>query len=133
MKKHVLQLIFIITSVFMSFSAYAVLEIEITGHTNEGHKILIAPFPGSKIVEADLRRSGRFILVDPAKANQPLKMGGSLDAGPLQASGAEYLVVGRAGSGLEFEILDVADGQRIAGYQVPSSPNDRRTAHKAAD
>ena len=133
MKKHVLQLIFIITSVFISFSAYAVLEIEVTGHTNEGHKILIAPFPGSKIIEADLRRSGRFILINPAKAQQALKMGGALQAEPLQASGAEYLVVGRAGGGLEFEILDVADGQRIAGYRVPSSPNSRRTAHKAAD
>ncbi len=133
MKKHILKILFAITTLLMSFSAYAVLEIEVTGHTNEGHKIMIAPFPGSKIIEADLVRSGRFILINPARAGQTLKMGGALQSAPLQNSGAEYLVVGRSNGGLEFEILDVADGHRLAGYRVPAGSNARRTAHKAAD
>lgn len=133
MKKHILQFIVIITTMFMSSSTYAVLEIEITGHTSDGIGIIVAPFPGSKIIEADLRRSGRFTLVNPSAAGQSLSMGGALQAGPLQASGADYLVVGRGGGGLEFEILDVTDGRRMAGYRVPGMSNSRRIAHKAAD
>ena len=133
MKKYIFTFIIFIGTMLISFSANAILEIEVTGHTNDGYKIMIAPFPGSKIIEADLIRSGRFVLVDPAKANQPLKMGGTLQAEPLQNSGAEYLVVGNVSAGLEFEILDVTDGQRIAGYRVPAASNPRRTAHKAAD
>ena len=133
MKKHILQLIFIISVVFASSTAYAVLEVEITGHTQDGIGIIVAPFPGSKIIEADLRRSGRFKLINPSVAGQPLKMGGALQAGPLQSSGAEYLVVGRGSGGLEIEILDVADGHRMAGYRVAGMSNSRRVAHKAAD
>lgn len=128
-----------ILALWLSATAHAeeVLSVKITKDSNnDGIGIIIAPFAGgnlSKIVEADLQRSGRFRLIDPARANQPLQMGGSLQATPLQASGAEYLVVGRQQGGLEFEILDVANGQRIAGYRIPSLPNQRRLAHKAAD
>jgi len=117
--------------------AEEVLRVQITKDGSDGGiGIIIAPFAGgnlSKIIEADLQRSGRFRLVDPARAGQPLQMGGSLQAGPLQSSGAEYLVVGRQQGGLEFEILDVANGQRVAGYRIPTLPNQRRLAHKAAD
>jgi TolB protein len=121
----------------MSVSAEEVLQIKITKEGEGGGiGIIIAPFAGgnlSKIVEADLQRSGRFNLIDPARASQPLQMGGSLQAEPLRATGAQYLVVGRQQGGLEFEILDVANGQRIAGYRIPNLPNQRRMAHKAAD
>jgi TolB protein len=114
--------------------AEEVLSIKITKDGGgDGIGIIIAPFVGSDIIEADLQRSGRFNMINPAKANQPLQMGGALQAEPLRASGAEYLVVGRQQNGLEIEILNVADGQRLAGYRIPSLPNKRRMAHKAAD
>lgn len=133
MKKHLLRFILLITTLLITSNSYAVLEIEITGHTNTGIKIMIAPFTGSKIIEADLRRSGRFILVDPKKSNQTLSLGGNLQSATLQASGAEYLVVGQQSNGLSIEILDIADGHRIAGYRIPALSNSRRIAHKAAD
>ena len=110
--------------------SHAVLEVEITGHTTSGIQIIVAPFTGSKIIEADLRRSGRFILIDPQKAGQDLVFGGNLQSDPLRASGADYLVVGRGTKGLELEILNVSDGHRMAGYRIPALSNSRRIAIK---
>jgi len=133
MKKYRNRFIFFISALLFSGISHAVLEVEITGHTTSGIQIIIAPFTGSKIIEADLRRSGRFILINPQKAGQTLVFGGNLQSAPLQASGADYLVVGRAGNGLELEILNVSDGHRMAGYRIPKLSNSRRIAHKAAD
>jgi TolB protein len=133
MKKYCNRFIFLISALLFSGLSHAVLEVEITGHTTSGIQIIVAPFTGAKIIEADLRRSGRFILIDPQKAGQDLSYGANLQSAPLQASGADYLVVGRSSSGLELEILNVSDGHRIAGYRIPALSNSRRVAHKAAD
>lgn len=90
--------------------------------------ILVTPFsPLSKVIEADLQRSGRFALMDPAKA------GGNFSPDALRATGAEYAVVGSHNGGLDFQIINLRSGQSAGSFRIPTHPNQRRMAHKAAD
>ncbi len=112
------------------------LHIQIDGEMSpdEGTRILVAPFgPQAKVIEADLRRSGRFALIDPARAGQALQLGQPLNADALRATGAQYVVMGRQAGSLDFEIIKVDDGQRIGNFRIPPHPNQRRMGHKAAD
>jgi TolB protein len=108
--------------------------------------IIIAPFQGGApaphlvgIMKADLKRSGRFTLIDPAKAGPLSPMGGSLNPAVIQKSGAEYIIRGKiqpSGKGrfdLLIEIINTENGKGMAGYRMPFHPNQRRMAHKAAD
>lgn len=120
---------------FTSAAARAELVIQIDGDPgpDEGTRILVAPFgEQAKIIEADLRRSGRFALINPASVGS-LQMGQPLDAAALQASGAQYVVLGRQAGSLDFEIVNVANGQREGSFRIPAHPNQRRMGHKAAD
>ncbi|MDD5391899.1 MAG: Tol-Pal system beta propeller repeat protein TolB [Thiothrix sp.] len=93
----------------------------------DGTRIVVAPFgPLAKVIEADLQRSGRFALIDPARA-----AGMSPDA--LRAAGAQYAVVGTQSSSLDFQLIDVGSGQPVGSFRIPAHPNQRRMAHKAAD
>lgn len=136
MKNKTLPLIFFITALLFAFSARAELVIRITDGVKDGIPIMVIPFPGSRtatIIEDDLQRSGRFTLIDPARAAQPMLFGQPFQKVLLKNSGAEYVVVGRPGNGLEFEIISAATGQRVAAYNVPPRVNPRRMAHQAAD
>lgn len=95
--------------------------------TADGTRIVVAPFGSlAKIIEADLQRSGRFSLLDPARAVDM-----STDA--LRAMGAQYAVVGSQSGSLDFQLIDVARGQPVGSFRIPPAPNQRRMAHKAAD
>ncbi|MGB0846265.1 MAG: Tol-Pal system beta propeller repeat protein TolB [Thiolinea sp.] len=136
MKNKTLPLIFFITALLFAFSARAELVIRITDGVKDGIPIMVIPFPGSRtatIIEDDLQRSGQFTLIDPARAAQPMLFGQPFQKVLLKNSGAEYVVVGRPGNGLEFEIISAATGQRVAAYNVPPRVNPRRMAHQAAD
>lgn len=120
----------------LALSVRAELVIRITEGVKDGIPVMIVPFQGSdlaSIIEADLMRSGRFTLIDPAKAGQALAPGMPYDIPKLRASGAEYVVVGKQTGSLEFEVLNAATGQRVSGFRIPQHPNRRRMAHKAAD
>lgn len=93
----------------------------------DGTRLAIAPFgPLSKVMEADLQRSGRFALVEPASA-------GDFSPDALRAAGVEYAVVGSQNGGLDFQIINASNGQAVGSFRIPSHPNQRRMAHKAAD
>ena len=96
--------------------------------STDGTRLLVAPFgPLAKVIEADLQRSGRFALIDPTRA------GGGLTPDALRAAGAEYAVIGSQTGGLDFQLINVNSGQVVGSFRIPSHPNQRRMAHKAAD
>lgn len=123
--------------VMATTSVYAAIEVRITDGIDEALPIMIAPFAGdaqaAKIIEADFDRSGRFTLIDPAKAGQRLELGKPFNLEVLRRSGADYVVVGTQTDTLTVELINTASGERVAGYRIPPHPNRRRMAHKAAD
>lgn len=126
----------LVTGLLLSATARAELVIRITEGVSDGLPVMIMPFEGvnaAQIIEDDFRRSGRFNLINPARAGQPLRFGQPFQQVLLRNSGAEYVVVGRLNNGLEFEILNAATGARVASYNVPPHSNSRSMAHKAAD
>lgn len=136
MKNKIISLLLFITTLMFALSARAELVIRITDGVKDGIPIMVIPFPGSRtatIIEDDLQRSGRFTLIDPARAAQPMIFGQPAQQVLLKNSGAQYIVVGRPGNGLEFEIITAATGQRLAAYNVSPQANQRRMAHQAAD
>ena len=130
MKKTLLTTILLSASVLFSTLASAEeLHIRIDSDASaDGTRLLVAPFgPLAKVMEADLQRSGRFALIDPARA------GGALTPDALRAAGAEYAVVGSQSGSLDFQLINVNSGQSEGSFRIPSHPNQRRMAHKAAD
>lgn len=129
-------LLLFVAGLMLSTPARAELVIRITEGVTDGIPVMIVPFEGvgvSRIIEDDLRRSGRFNLVGPARAGQPLRFGQPFQPNLLKNSGAEYVVVGRQNNGLEFELLNAVTGARVASYLIPPRSSLRSMAHKAAD
>lgn len=122
-------LLFSASVLFSTLAAAEELHIRIDSDASaDGTRILVAPFsPLSKIIEADLQRSGRFALIDPARA------GGSTAPEALRAAGAEYAVVGSHSGSMDFQLVNVNSGQVVGAFRIPSHPSERRMAHKAAD
>lgn len=90
--------------------------------------ILITPFtPLAKVIEADLQRSGRFALMDPAR------LGGNFSPDALRATGVEYAVVGSHSGEMNFQLINLRSGEVAGAFRIPPHPNERRMAHKAAD
>lgn len=126
----------LVVGLLFTTTARAELVIRITEGTNDGIPVMVVPFQGgalANVIEANLQRTGRVTLIDPAKAGQALAFGLPFDAARLRASGAEYVVVGRQAGALEFELINASTGQRVEGFRVPPISNQRRMAHKAAD
>jgi TolB protein len=127
-KKLLTSLLFSACVLFPAITSADELHIRIDSDASaDGTRIAIAPFgPLAKVMEADLQRSGRFALIDPARV-----AGMSPDA--LRAAGAQYAVVGSQSSSLDFQLIDVGSGQPVGSFRIPAHPNQRRMAHKAAD
>lgn len=90
--------------------------------------ILITPFtPLAKVIEADLQRSGRFALMDPAR------VGGNFSPDALRATGVEYAVVGSHSGEMNLQLINLRTGEVAGAFRIPPHPNERRMAHKAAD
>lgn len=96
--------------------------------TADETSIIVMPFsPLSKVVEADLQRSGRFALMDPARAN------GNFSPEGLRATGAEYALVGSHNGDMSLQLINLRMGQVVGAFRIPPHPNERRMAHKVAD
>ncbi|MCK5895208.1 MAG: Tol-Pal system beta propeller repeat protein TolB [Cocleimonas sp.] len=114
----------------------AELELHISKSAGDGISILIAPIAGgaNTIIDADLKRSGRFSPTYLAKGAALAIFGSPLPPALLKKIKAEYLVRGRlTKSGLDIEIIETNTGAKTASYRIGHVPNRRRMAHKAAD
>ena len=120
---------------FIVPTAHAELELHISKTSNDGIPIYIANIPGGAngIIEADLKRSGRFTIVNRSKITNLSPYGGSINAGAYQSI-AEYIVRGmqeRDGT-LTVELISTSDSAATR-YTISPNNNRRRVAHKAAD
>jgi len=131
-----ISLLFIL---LFSASSYAELQLSISKSANDGIPIYIAnisaTIPGghSGIIEADLKRSGRFTIVDRSKIPNLSPFGGTLNAGAYQGI-ADYIVRGKddGNGGLSIELTSTSDNAKT-NYRISANSNSRRPAHKAAD
>ena len=133
-KIHAILTIFLGFFLF-TFSAHAELELRISKTSNDGIPIYIDNISGgaSGIIEADLKRSGRFTIIDRNKINNIPSYEQPLNAGAYQDI-ADYIVRGKAGAdgSLSVELISTSDNAKTE-YQVTPNNNPRRVAHKAAD
>lgn len=131
-------------------AAQAQLRIEITSGVTDPIPIAVVPFvrsvPGdggmdvAAVVQRDLESSGRFrgmaradMLTQPARAED-------VQIADWRMSRNDYILVGRvlplaAGQlAVEFELLNLLNGQRLAAQRVTATPAAlRNAAHRVAD
>ncbi|CBA16902.1 Tol-Pal system beta propeller repeat protein TolB [Xanthomonas albilineans] len=127
------------------------LEIDIVGGNASATPIAVVPMPyqGSAaapstdvaaVVRADLDRSGQFRDLPEAQMVERPTRGSDVQYATWRALKQDYLVVGRvldAGEGayrVEYELFDVAKGERILGLAMTARANAMRdVAHQMAD
>ncbi len=127
------------------------LEIDIIGGNASALPITVVPMPyqGSAaapatdvaaVVRSDLDRSGQFRTLPEAQIVQRPTRGSEVQYPTWRALKQDYLVVGRvldAGAGayrVEYELFDVAKGERMLGLAMTARSNAMRdVAHQMAD
>ena len=127
------------------------LEIDIIGGNASALPITVVPMPyqGSAgapatdvaaVVRSDLDRSGQFRALPEAQVVERPTRGSEVKYPTWRALKQDYLVVGRvldAGAGayrVEYELFDVAKGERILGLAMTARSNAMRdVAHQMAD
>lgn len=114
----------------------AELELHISKSAGDGIPIAIAPISGGAnfIIEADLKRSGRFTTKRLSSNTKLSVFSGALSTATLKTIKAEYLIRGRlAKAGLDIELIEISTGSKAAVFRIGHIANKRRMAHKAAD
>ena len=127
------------------------LEIDIVGGNASAMPITVVPMPyqGSNgapatdvaaVVRSDLDRSGQFRALPEAQVVERPTRGSEVKYPTWRALKQDYLVVGRvldAGAGayrVEYELFDVAKGERMLGLAMTARSNAMRdVAHQMAD
>lgn len=147
-----MNLLLLVLSLITAPLARAALTIEITGGSALQIPVAIAPFTGeeaytdkiSRIVAADLARSGLFKMIDTNGVAIP-RTPAEVRVADWKAKGASALAIGnitpQAGGRLDvqFRLIDTARQDatqviQLAGYSLPSSNAQLRlTAHQIAD
>ena len=120
--------------VVCSLPAMAELELRISKTSDDGIPIYLDNITGGAngIIEGDLKRSGRFTVVDRNKINNIPAYGKDLSAGAY-SNIADYIVRGKPfNGGLEVELTSTSDNAKTI-YRISSNSNNRRVAHQAAD
>lgn len=142
--------IFLLVGLLLSNSAFATLEVTVTGGSEGALPIAIAPFGWlsgedartdiSDIIAADLSRSGRFAPLARVQMPGEPHSGKEINFAAWRATGVEHIVVGRAqprqGEELlvEFQLFDVVRGVQLTGYSIPTTrARIRRVAHQISD
>jgi len=140
----------IILSGLMVNPAQAVLTIEITRGVDVGIPIAIVPFSWdgapvagesmTKVIEADLTRSGRFDSIPQADFLQQPHNAKQVRFKDWRLIKADYLVVGsirQAGTAtysVKFQLMDVFKGNTLTGYEFSiQSTKLRNIAHQISD
>ena len=127
------------------------LEIDIIGGNASALPITIVPMPYqgggaapqtdvAAVVRADLERSGQFRNLPEAQIVERPVRGSEVQYPTWRALKQDYIVVGRvldAGAGayrVEYELMDVAKGERLLGLAMTARSNAMRdVAHQMAD
>lgn len=123
---------------------FAELSIEIVGGGENQIPVSVVPFesdaPGvSKVIAADLARSGMFKMIDPGMSAPHVIE--QVNFSDWKGRGADAIVIGgiypAAVAGqfeVRFRLIDVAKQVQLAGFSYTVTPNQfRQTAHKIAD
>ncbi len=136
---------------YLASHAHAILTIDITGGTEEGGQpIAIVPFALqagmsalpediAKIISDDLYRSGRFAIMPVHSLPEQPSNSNQITFSRWQAVGMPHLVIGRITGGenkysVEFQLFDVAKGDRIIGFRYSANTqNLRQIAHQISD
>lgn len=117
-----------------SVSAMAELELRISKTSDDGIPIYLANIAGGAngIIEGNLKRSGRFTVIDRSKISNIPAYSSTLNAGAY-SNIADYIVRGKPlNGGLEVELTSTSDNAKTI-YNISSNSNNRRVAHQAAD
>ena len=95
-KKLLKQINVFLLVAIVSFPALAELELRISNTSDDGIPIYIDNIPGGAtgVIEGDLKRSGRFTIVDRSKISNLSPYGGELNAGEYN-SFTDYIVRGK--------------------------------------
>jgi TolB protein len=142
--------IFLLVGLLLSNSAFAALEVTVTGGSEGALPIAIVPFGWlsgedartdlSDIIAADLSRSGRFAPLARVRMPGEPHSGKEINFAAWRAVGVEHIVVGRVqprqGEELlvEFQLFDVVRGVQLTGYSIPTTrARFRRVAHQISD
>lgn len=144
------QLVFLCTGLLFWLNAQAALEIEITQGVEAGIPIAVVPFEWrgagapphavSDIIEADLKRSGRFDAVPRGDFLSLPHDHTQVNFKDWRLIKSEALVVGRMQQigtdqyQVEFRLFDVFKGKQLGGfrYKVPGK-SLRKLAHQISD
>ena len=134
---------------FAATPASAQVEVDIEQGVVQPMPIAIAPFNGagatgpdvSRVIRANLERSGLFRPLDPATFIQrDLSVGVQPQFDTWKQVGAQALLHGDAHLDpdgrlrVDFRLWDVGSGQQLLGLQFTSTPDNwRRVAHKVSD
>ncbi|MFT4247930.1 MAG: Tol-Pal system beta propeller repeat protein TolB [Pseudomonas sp.] len=142
------------TALLLPFAASAQqqgLTIDIVGGSASATPVAVVPMPYqgsaaapqtdvSQVVGADLDRSGQFRTLPAAQMTEKPTRGSEIQYPTWRALKQDYLVVGRvldAGEGayrVEYELFDVAKGERLLGLAMTARANAMRdVAHQMAD
>jgi len=130
--------------------AWAQLKIEVTNGVADPVPVAIVPFAKpntgdggldvASVIEHDLQGSGRFRTLPrtnmPATPTQP----NAVVMGDWKNAGEDYIVVGRVvpldggNVAVDFDLLNVLTGQRVAGQRFTGTPTAlRNAAHRVSD
>ena len=141
----------ILSSLFASFQTQAVLDIKITQGVEQSLPIAIVPFGWSQasrvapidltsIISNDLKRSGRFDVMDEQDLPQRPTDYNAINFGDWRKLGMENILIGQLNltdSGdyeVSFRLVDIYRGKQIAGFRIPAKPELlRRVAHQISD
>jgi TolB protein len=144
----------VLTVLLLPFSALAQqqgLTIDIVGGSASATPITVVPMPYqgaaaapstdvSQVVGADLDRSGQFRTLPVAQIVEKPTRGTEVQFPTWRALKQDYIVVGRVldgGAGayrVEYELYDVAKGERLLGLAMTARANAMRdVAHQMAD
>jgi len=136
---------------FVSLQTQAVLDIKITQGIEQALPIAIVPFGWSqagnvapvdltRVITDDLKRSGRFDVMDDLDLPQRPTKFDAINFNDWRKLGMENILIGNLTQtengdyDVSFRLIDVYRGKQIAGFRIPAKPNLlRRVAHQISD
>lgn len=127
--------------------AQADMTIEVVGVGSQQYPIAIMPFqnenvstqPVTPVIGNDLNTSGMFKVISITDTSLQAYTPASINFGALQASGAQYAVIGQiqsegAQAVVKFWLIDVASKQELIAFEKRGNPAQlRRMSHQIAD